>query len=61
MPMSMSRPLKARRARALRITACVGLGALGLIGLVIPILPGIPLLIVAGLLLSSPLPIERRR
>ncbi len=57
----MTIPRKAHRARALRIGACVAIGVLGLIGLVIPILPGIPLLIVAGVLLNSPLPIERRR
>ncbi|NJN51058.1 MAG: hypothetical protein HC809_04055 [Gammaproteobacteria bacterium] len=50
---------RANRSQVLRIGAAVLLAALGLIGLVIPIIPGIPLLIVAAVIFSTRLPVER--
>lgn len=57
---AMTRRQKASRARLLRFACALALTVIGLIGLIIPILPGIPLLIVAAMVFSSRLPIERR-
>ncbi len=51
---------KLRRARKLRRTAAAVIAGVGVVGLAVPVLPGIPLLVAAGVIWASKLPIERR-